>query len=267
MDSMVESIRLLFLQENSPHFRHFPACLDTSRVRVGPLINFASRKATVIFQKVGADWEHQDGKRLQVVGEAVPAIHRKSYDHVTTYIHDLIHAVDPSLNVSPASVILSKPGCMAQSYHADYDFDIPESKQSLFILVGLMPSRLHFIEIIDDKSVQKLLNYSAGDIVVCRGDFIHAGAGYDDNNIRLHFYVDPPRSPHTAPARTVNKTYIFDDDAGFFTFAYYTMMNNFLRMCNQMSERRRRAKATGAAIRAAKKAKRAQIAPAPIDPV
>ncbi len=78
---------------------------------------------------------------------------------------------------------------MAQSYHADYDFDIQESEHSQFILDGLTLSRLHYIEmidIIDDKIVQKILNYSAGDVVVCRDDF-HAGAGYDDDNIRLHF--------------------------------------------------------------------------------
>jgi hypothetical protein len=46
-----------------------------------------------------------------------------------------------------------------------------------------MSSCLHYVEIIDGQSIEKILDYKAGDIVICRGDLIHAGAAYSKANI------------------------------------------------------------------------------------
>ncbi len=66
MDSFVDRIRAM-LNEDAPSFLHFQQCVSIPKVRVGGLIAFTSTEGQVIFQQVGSDYEHQDGKRIQIV--------------------------------------------------------------------------------------------------------------------------------------------------------------------------------------------------------
>jgi hypothetical protein len=256
-------------EDAPPSFLHFQQCVSIPKVRVGGLIAFTSTEGQVIFQQVGSGYKHQDGKRIQIVGINILNKNRKSYQPITTFVAKLIEAVDPNLELSPESVIVSTPKCMEQSFHADYDYDTPAAKKSFIILAGLMPSKLNYVDVLDGLSIRKTLAYDAGDILIARGDFVHAGAAYDQSNVRLHFYVDPPRDPLMAPARILNKTYIVSDDQGFFSFAYYTQMNNFINMCKQVKAKRKSHQEQCAKMRATKKTSLAPSAdlPAPDESV
>jgi len=269
MEVLSGRIRDMLRNHDSPPFVHLPSCFITTNVPVGDLIHFASENGRSIFQQVQKKTQVQDNKRLQVVGTDISPSLRDTYSHISVFIHDLIKHFNPHLRVSPESLIVSLEDCIPQSFHADFDFENPASQKSFFILVGLMTSRLHFLEFHDDIKISKVLTYKAGDLVVCRGDLIHAGAGYSEANARLHYYVDlrsPRKSAQVKPARKIDKTYIFSDDSKFYEFRYYNMMNNFTNMCTQVQVKRRYHDDHCAWMRAAKKALAiASLAPLPED--
>jgi len=49
---------------------------------------------------------------------------------------------------------------------------------------------------------EKTITLNAGDLVIFRGDLSHAGAAFDEDNYRLHVYIDSPVHP-----RTKNETF------------------------------------------------------------
>jgi len=263
MASFSDRIRAMLQANDSPLFLRLPACINTALVPVGDLIYFTSEHGRSIFQQVAKDSQLQDNKRLQVIGADVPDTLRQTYSHVNNFVIALTHDVDPTLRVSPESIIVSMPGCIPQSFHGDYDYENPASRRSYFILVGLMTSRLHYLEFHDGFSIAKILTYKAGDLVICRGDLIHAGAGYSTANVRLRYYIDLPRTRREAPARKLNKTYLFSDDAGYYEFSYYSITRNFHNMCKQVQLKRRYHGELCARMRAAKKARASTVVSPP----
>ena len=55
-----------------------------------------------------------------------------------------------------------------------------------------------------------LLELSVGDILVWRGDLVHAGAGYAVDHVRVHAYIDPPREIYERPKDQTNRCVQFD---------------------------------------------------------
>jgi len=58
----------------------------------------------------------------------------------------------------------------------------------------------------DDCFSQTRLSLSRGDVLLFRGDLVHAGSAYDDNNVRLHCYMD-------MSVRIPNRTWLVDKKA------------------------------------------------------
>ena len=81
--------------------------------------------------------------------------------------------------------LYSKPGCLPQRYHRDYDHHL---------LFGLKTKPRGVIFALEDftyfKTPNKIYTLYSGDILVFDGDLIHAGAGYDKENVRIHAYLD-----------------------------------------------------------------------------
>jgi hypothetical protein len=50
---------------------------------------------------------------------------------------------------------------------------------------------------------RETVELDAGDVIVFRGDLIHAGSAYSSHNLRLHAYIDHPSVP-----RPPNKTWV-----------------------------------------------------------
>jgi hypothetical protein len=126
----------------------------------------------------------------------------KIKDELTSLITDFFPNLEKK---SHMSVLFSKKGCVEQKLHTDYplteDVEMQESfgdkeghlkveseedknKASCFALVALM----------DNTSIilgdGKPLNIAKGQVLFARGDLVHAGAGYEQDNVRLHVYFD-----------------------------------------------------------------------------
>ena len=50
-----------------------------------------------------------------------------------------------------------------------------------------------------------LLRLAVGDMLVWRGDLVHAGAGYAEEHVRVHAYVDPPSHIYQRPFGKTNR--------------------------------------------------------------
>lgn len=125
---------------------------------------------------------------------------------------------------SPWVLLHSLPGCRDQANHVDYvpapDLAAASDEQMpLAVLVSLMPdTHLH----VYDRSIRlsttapaslgkkrinrKTVSLGAGDILVFRGDLVHAGSGYEKDNYRLHAYMD---SEYVY--RTPNRTWLIKE--------------------------------------------------------
>lgn len=133
--------------------------------------------------------------------------------------HFVAEEISSTLMPSEWHVISSKAGCQDQAPHCDFEPDlplatVPDEEMPLSVLVALMPgTRLNIwpnsirlaclsgrILRKMDKIACEVLNLDAGDLIVFRGDFIHAGSCYSEDNYRLHRYLDSesvPREPNT----------------------------------------------------------------------
>ena len=50
-----------------------------------------------------------------------------------------------------------------------------------------------------------LARVEVGDVMVWRGDLVHAGAGYAEEHVRVHAYVDPPPDIYRRPFGKTNR--------------------------------------------------------------
>ena len=139
-------------------------------------------------------------------------------------INDFIMKQFPELTPTDWVVIHSKPDCGDQAAHCDY---IPshqmirssDSQFPLAVLVAVMPgTKLH----VWPGSIRlaytnpniyrgmpaihrKTVNLDPGDVLVFRGDLVHAGAAYKKENVRVHCFLDSDRV-----LRDPNRTYLIN---------------------------------------------------------
>lgn len=125
------------------------------------------------------------------------------------------------------NIIKSKPGCNIQQAHCDYvpdqnmsltdDNDMPLSAIISFmkgtkITIWRKSIRYSFINSEYIKKSIKIypeeIYLNPGDILVFRADLVHAGSNYNEENIRLHVYLDNDKVP-----RTKNRTWIIREHA------------------------------------------------------
>lgn len=142
-----------------------------------------SKKGDAIFNN---GHESGDGKRTQYDFNCKIGIHfkkvlrnfMKTKGFMNHYIKDLV-------------IVRSEPYCKRQKLHTDYDIDklrhIKKTDYPYGILVGVSDNSRFLIS---DKNRVKTIYINKGDIIVFRGDVLHAGAEYYSENIRLHAYVD-----------------------------------------------------------------------------
>jgi len=105
-------------------------------------------------------------------------------------------------------VLHSKLGSKRQQPHHDYEpseklSNCPDNKFPLAILSALMDKTTLNVWLDGKEEVAQL---SKGDILIFRGDFIHAGSAYEEENVRMHCYLDSPFVP-----RAPNRTHIIDE--------------------------------------------------------
>ena len=119
----------------------------------------------------------------------------------------------PEHTVKDWVLLQSLPGCRQQAAHTDY---VP-SPALQFASDAAVP--LLFLLAVEDNTrlevwprshrprrypiLQKTVTLSAGDAVIFRGDLVHAGSAYSEQNVRIHAYIDHPSVP-----RDQNRTWI-----------------------------------------------------------
>ena len=55
-----------------------------------------------------------------------------------------------------------------------------------------------------DDEAAFVVRLDVGEILVWRGDLVHAGAGYSCEHVRIHAYVDPPAHLYARPKGKTN---------------------------------------------------------------
>ena len=135
--------------------------------------------------------------------------------------HEKLATAFPSHTVGGLVALESLPGCSRQAAHCDYvptaellasrDDDVP-----LLALLALEPHTYLDVWPASHRiirgapttratapALRKTLDLEPGDLVIFRGDLVHAGSAYDNRNIRLHAYLDSPAVP-----RVANRTWV-----------------------------------------------------------
>ena len=146
--------------------------------------------------------KRNDNKRCQC-NLKVTKQNKKFIDAMNQFVINL----DKNLTPSKWVIIKSKKGCKPQLAHMDYENThefqtcIKNGKHiPLLVLVALQPNTFIYLWENSSKVIQGTykgdpieptkIELKQGDILVFRADTIHAGSDYDEENIRMHCYLD-----------------------------------------------------------------------------
>lgn len=96
---------------------------------------------------------------------------------------------------SDVMALRSLPGCDRQPWHWDFNPDnlagMSDEQMPLSCVVALQDStRFHFKSNGCRNEDGETVTIEAGDLLIFRGDMLHAGAAYEEENWRLHMYLD-----------------------------------------------------------------------------
>lgn len=189
------------------------------------------RRGSAIFNH-NENSKHNDRKRIQVNVTAK-----------SKYIQGFMDTLNQSLaksfrhlEINDWVVIGSKPGCKNQAAHTDYSPSpdmTDESKIPINVLIALEDGTLINVwpgshglicnDLIDQDGLSdwdkmgtgynqyrpikmQTLSLNKGDLLLFRGDLVHAGASYEKANCRLHCYLD-------AGYREPNRTWLINRHA------------------------------------------------------
>jgi len=140
-------------------------------------------------------------------------------------IMNLLKEKYPKLIPNDMVVIKSVKGCKKQIPHCDYEQDLsfataPDDEVPLGCLICIMEEttldvwikshRLAYLnnEIIDNINPIKRtrIKLNIGEILIFRGDLVHAGSSYDKDNYRVHVFLDSEKVD-----RKENRTWYMND--------------------------------------------------------
>jgi len=123
-----------------------------------------------------------DDKRRQIIGSGV-----SRYKFVNAIMSNLRKRFENAYRIHP-SILVSDAGCMSQDVHFDYNPKMKRWKEGFFAIVAVEDGTKL---IVNDNGYHLTTVYlNRGDIFVGRGDCLHAGAPYDLDNVRIHYYFD-----------------------------------------------------------------------------
>lgn len=173
---------------------------DTTYYR--QLEDFARNNAGTIF--------NPDDKRRQVelTGKKQKVAMYADTERFTERVWSKLQKMFPNHTPNDLVVLSSEPGCKEQKAHQDYlEKDLkkkdgatpPPDEIPLGVIVALMDDTYidvwpGAIKTLSEagKVKPKRLRFNRGDIVIFRGDLVHAGSAYTKFNMRLHTYMDHP---------------------------------------------------------------------------
>jgi hypothetical protein len=187
--------------------------------------------------RAGGPWSPaNDNKRRQV------KLHVDNLNIATwiVYLESVIRSLCSieDLEFKDWNILQSLAGCKQQQAHTDYvpdptfiekmkELDVPskQSKIPLLCLVALEPNTYldiweNSIQLItqSEDTLKDILNpgvervritLQPGDILIFRPDLVHAGSAYENENVRLHVYLDSAEIP-----RKPNRTFVIHKHGG-----------------------------------------------------
>ena len=157
-----------------------------------------STRGHVIFNNARVeDVNANDCKRLQF------CIDNLMDDRVVEFrgcVSSTLRRMYPGHRANSMVTLRSEPGCADQKMHTDYP---PTSNENLDIdtplacivaiedetFLDVWPEAIRF-----DTTKQyfhKRIELNRGDVLIFRGDLVHAGASFNELNVRVHCYLDP----------------------------------------------------------------------------
>jgi hypothetical protein len=252
-----------FLFKNAFSFTDFP--LDRLKATVSsrgrPIFQQTTDNVSMFQETINEeDPKQQDKKRIQLTGLNIPEKFRRKYSHVRDILTIAFQQCS-QYEIYPESILLSTKNCIAQSYHFDYDPDNVDTRHCFVALIGFEDTTtLETISIVDDIELEKQISFNKGDLLLFRGDFIHAGSAYANANVRLHFYIEPMRMI----GRPEDKTYFFYSDEPRYNRTIYMKekgkLNLITHRINMQASKDRRLKRSASAHRALNKKRTLQQA-------
>lgn len=198
------------LRSNTTKYTIIPRFIDLADFSVEKFMTETENKKQYL-ENVFQTFDKQipsDRKRKQIVGDT-----RKCLLPIQRDVTSLLKAAFPDVELSypQASTLLSLQGCEKQAYHCDFNIEHPDSTKSYACLVALMNgTQLYGLDRVEksDYFNAVTIQLNAGDLLVFRGDFIHAGSDYAEKNCRIHYYFDyAVRRPEFGQLRSINTTY------------------------------------------------------------
>lgn len=177
-------VRLL---EGKELYYLLPAFYPVSAIGEEVFASFASikEKAYPIFQRLkGPPTKHRgDGKRLQSTNYTADWMMP-----IQSKVESIMHRALNVRIVEPfCSLLVSLPSCEKQDFHCDYNPDYQTPEDGWGVIYALYDNtKLYGTE--REREIEIAAN--AGDLIVFRGDFAHAGADYSTFNVRLHWYLE-----------------------------------------------------------------------------
>jgi hypothetical protein len=164
-----------------------------------------SRKTSHIF--------NPDKKRLQKDLSIKPELIRNFIEQVLSQLKK--ENLSDNLYLRSPVILKSLPGCQRQYAHADHVPNKAWAEVLVYNMIDEIP--LAIVCSVEDSKIdiwkgainwllpktitedipRETIHLKAGSIFIFRGDLIHAGSEYDQENIRIHLYMDSQKLPHT----------------------------------------------------------------------
>jgi len=194
-----------------------------SEAELDALLRHAMSGNDVIFNNASVGDEENDGLRSQVPFEKFVPM-----DDVAAALQQRLNVMHremyPQLTPNDTVILRSDAGCADQRSHTDYtpiDLRMPlagAKEMPLASVVALMANTFFDVWVgavncfgsTNDRIFRhRRLVLNAGDMLIFRGDLVHAGAGFGVFNIRIHTYLDA-----AGVRRAKNTTFYVDAAAG-----------------------------------------------------
>lgn len=135
-----------------------------------------------------------DDKRWQT-RRTIPQFYnkRKWYRTLMVNLTKVLDTILPEMEVSDCRILLSLADCKLQSFHMDIPYPtfpcfagIISVDDSTNVVLKDMNHRVH--------DPGKVIDIQRGDVVIFRGDLMHAGGAYESENRRIYFKALPKGS-------------------------------------------------------------------------
>lgn len=161
--------------------------------------------------KIFFDGRQQDPKRVQIGLDTILSGLPKTYKALNRLVESDLKARYPehSLHV-PAMVLVSFPAGETQSPHMDSGAEELGALSPLSLILGVSEGGKLRIQM--GRKRFETIQIPSGNMLIFHGNAIHSGCGYNELNIRIHWYAQHPLKCLKEPGRN---TWIVSDDQPF----------------------------------------------------